>query len=140
MAPEDVESRGPRDHQEPSPEGAAPPVGLIWRLRGRRSFQELYRRGRRQRGALLAVTWLDDGVQPPRVGYAIGRKIGPAVVRNRLRRRLRAVVHELAEAGMVPEGMLLIGAVDAAAGRATSAQLRNELNELLMTMRSGRRG
>lgn len=29
---------------------------------------------------------------PPRVAYAISRKVGGAVVRNRLRRRLRAIV------------------------------------------------
>lgn len=31
---------------------------------------------------------------PPRVAYAIGRRCGPAVARNRLRRRLRAAVRE----------------------------------------------
>jgi len=36
-----------------------------------------------------------DGPEPARVGYAIPRTAGPAVVRNRLRRRLRAVVREL---------------------------------------------
>lgn len=33
----------------------------------------------------------DDG--PPRVGFTITRKIGGAVVRNRIRRRLRAAAH-----------------------------------------------
>ena len=28
---------------------------------------------------------------PPLVAYAIGKRVGPAVVRNRLRRRLRAI-------------------------------------------------
>jgi ribonuclease P protein component len=45
---------------------------------------------RRRRGplAMTAAPSLDPGV--PRIGYAIGRATGPAVVRNRLRRRLRA--------------------------------------------------
>ena len=36
---------------------------------------------------------------PVRVAYAIGRRVGGAVVRNRLRRRLRAVLAEEAAAG-----------------------------------------
>jgi ribonuclease P protein component len=39
------------------------------------------------------VRWLSfDAAQPPEIGYAIGRHVGPAVTRNRVRRRLRAVV------------------------------------------------
>ena len=47
------------------------------------------------------------------MAYAIGRTVGSAVVRNRLRRRLRAVVAELA--GSIPAGAWLIGAGAAAA-------------------------
>jgi ribonuclease P protein component len=140
MAPEDVRSRGSRDHQESSPEGAAPPVGLIWRLRGRRSFQELRRRGVRRRGSKLALTWLDDGSAPPRVGYAIGRKVGRAVDRSRLRRRLQAIVPALASEGRVPAGLLLVGVIDRAACDASTGELREELCELLMMIQTGRRG
>jgi ribonuclease P protein component len=51
----------------------------------------------------------DPAAVPPRVGYAIGRPIGTAVTRNRLRRRLRAVVHDEARLGL-PPGWYLIGA------------------------------
>jgi len=44
----------------------------------------------------------------PRVAYAINRKVGGAVVRNRLRRRLRAIVAGLATAGRIPPGALLV--------------------------------
>ena len=40
---------------------------------------------------------LDGGHDPPRVGFAISRRTGSAVVRNRLRRRLRVVMHRLSE-------------------------------------------
>lgn len=44
----------------------------------------------------MTVTWApaDDG-DTPRVAYAIGRAVGGAVVRNRVRRRLRAAVAEI---------------------------------------------
>jgi len=40
----------------------------------------------------------DNG--PARVGYTVSRKVGTAVERNRVRRRLREIVRRAAEAGM----------------------------------------
>ncbi|HYJ73028.1 MAG TPA: ribonuclease P protein component [Actinomycetota bacterium] len=57
-------------------------------VRGRKSFAALSRHGRRVReGPLTVIHRADDTA--PRVAFAVGRKVGPAVVRNRLRRRLR---------------------------------------------------
>ena len=44
----------------------------------------------------MTVTYLPDSSPVPRVAFAVGRRVGPAVVRNRCRRRLRAVLAELA--------------------------------------------
>jgi ribonuclease P protein component len=84
----------------------------IWRIRDRRTFEDLRARGRRHRCGPIAVTALlvDDG-RPPRVAYAIGRAVGPAVVRNKVRRRLRAVAADLA----LPSGAYLISATPSAA-------------------------
>jgi ribonuclease P protein component len=51
------------------------------------------RRGEKRRGRLFLVEVLDrnDGL-PPRVGYTVTKKVGNAVVRNRVRRRLREAV------------------------------------------------
>lgn len=49
--------------------------------------------------------------------WAVGRKVGPAVVRNRLRRQLRAIVEELARAGRVPPGAYLVSVTPGAVGR-----------------------
>jgi ribonuclease P protein component len=68
----------------------------VGRLRGRRAFADLAQRGRTVRSGPLRVRYLaapsdvDDGAA--RVGYAIGKKAGGAVERNRIRRRLRAAV------------------------------------------------
>jgi ribonuclease P protein component len=66
-----------------------------------------------------------------RVAYAVGRRVGPAVVRNRLRRQLRAAVREIAVGtdGLAP-GAYLISARPEAAGR-PYAELRADLGDAL---------
>jgi ribonuclease P protein component len=51
------------------------------------------------------------GVDEARVAFAIGRRVGGAVVRNRLRRRLRSVCAEL----RLPAGEYLVSVVPDAA-------------------------
>ena len=99
----------PRAPQPKPTHRRTPAMGALWRVRDRHTFLELQHRGRRGRSGALSVTWLagDDGT-PPRVAYAVGRRVGPAVVRNRLRRRLRAAMAELAPS--LPAGVYLVGA------------------------------
>jgi len=46
----------------------------------------------------VRLTWNPEAgsTTPPRVAFAVGRRVGSAVERNRLRRQLRAVAAELA--------------------------------------------
>ena len=68
---------------------------MIERLSGRRAFDQLRADGeRRGRGPLRLVT-RPDPTQSARFAYAIPRSVGNAVVRNRIKRRIRAVLHEL---------------------------------------------
>ena len=80
-----------------------------WRVRDRASFAALRRSGARTRLGPLSITRVapEAGGSPvPAVAFAIGRSVGCAVERNRLRRRLRAI---LADADLAP-GTYLVGA------------------------------
>src|SRR5687767_8869383 len=91
----DVDARGPGDPTGQAAQGTPSPVRLIWRLRDRATFVALRRSGRRVTRGPITVLWLPaNPTEPTRVAYAVGRGVGPAVVRNRLRRRLRAIIRE----------------------------------------------
>jgi len=79
------------------------------------------------------VAWVpprDDDPAPVRVAYAIPRALGGAVVRNRLRRRLRAMIAELAGGAALHPGRYLVGARDGSATLA-STDLRRHLEAAL---------
>jgi ribonuclease P protein component len=60
------------------------------RLRKRREFEECYASGVRVSGRLLQV-FLRPGPDKPRIGISVPRRVGNAVMRNRLRRRVREI-------------------------------------------------
>ena len=59
-------------------------------------FRRLYRKGKSAAGKYLVLYCRRNGTQENRIGLTVSAKLGHAVVRNRLRRRLREVyrLHE----------------------------------------------
>jgi ribonuclease P protein component len=93
-----------------------PPVGLIWPIRERSMFRALARGRRRRRGdVMVSCAVVAPMTEPPRVAYAVGRPVGGAVVRNRVRRRLRAATRVHA-AALSPGHAYLVHARPGAAG------------------------
>ena len=60
-------------------------------LRSSRDFQRVYRSGRRARADGVTVWTAPSDGGATRLGLAVRSSVGGAVVRNRLRRRLRAI-------------------------------------------------
>lgn len=132
------EARLPASHEHPSrarhPEvasaqGPRSPVGLIGRVHGRGAFERFRAEGRRvSAGELWCVVVTDPSDDGVRVAYAIGKPVGPAVVRNRIRRRLRHLISENSAAW--PPGSYLIGVRPRAAG-STYEELGQMLQRIL---------
>ena len=85
-------------------------------------------------GFVLLVRERADGTDDLRVGFTVTKKIGGAVVRNRMKRRFRALAREL-----LPEGGLA-GADHVLIGRAGGVErdfglLRDELAKALARAR-----
>ena len=116
---------------------------MIWRIRARSDFSRLAAEGHRARAGVLWCTYLLDppGTTPvlstarPRVAFAFGRALGPAVVRNQLRRRLRAMLQAESSGAGVPAGLYLFGARPGAEARSFS-ELQLDFEALLRRVRA----
>ena len=101
-----------------------------FRLRRTVDFQRVVRAGTRStsRSVVLHLAARADE-EPPRVGFVVTRAIGPAVRRNRVKRRLRALMLE--RLPLVPTGALLVVRAMPHAATATYADLAADLDRCL---------
>jgi ribonuclease P protein component len=98
-------------------------------MRRREDFTVAVRRGSRAGGLLLSAHLLvrpDKGDEPPLAGFVVARSVGRAVVRNRVRRRLRPLVRRYLPA--LPGGSLLVVRAHPPAATARQPDLAAELD------------
>jgi ribonuclease P protein component len=101
----------------------------VERLRRRDHFQEVYRAARSAADRRLVVYARPNGLTVSRIGFAVGRKVGGAVARNRVRRQLREAVHR--QAATLPGGWDWIVVARGAARGACFTELQTSLTGLL---------
>ncbi|WP_067797476.1 ribonuclease P protein component [Actinomadura formosensis] len=116
------------------------------RMRRRDDFTLAVRRGRRTGRPTVVVHLLHPdeppaAAAPPLVGFIVARPVGNAVVRNRVRRRLRHLVRPHLD--RLPAGSLLVVRANPRAGEARpdelAADLESALDRLLRPASKGRR-
>jgi ribonuclease P protein component len=104
-------------------------MGSLDTLHAPRDFEALQRRGHSRAHPLLVVRYVRNGLDRTRFGFSTSRKLGGAVVRNRVRRRLRAIVQRLRP--IIGSGWDVLVVARAGCVEARSAELTAVLERLL---------
>ena len=105
------------------------------RMRHRAEFDLTVRRGSRAGRRLLTGHLLvraGNEAQPPRVGFVVSKAVGNAVVRNKVRRRLRSALRGYLPT--LPGGSLLVVRAHPQAATARQADLAAELDLVMGTL------
>lgn len=101
------------------------------RITRRADFQRVREKGRSISGKFLVLGYLQDETlsEPIRLGLITTKRIGNAVVRNRVRRRIRGVLQRTGE--IVKAGHWIVLIARNRAAHATSEQLEKEWKWML---------
>ena len=105
-------------------------------LRRRADFEALGRHGTARSTPLLVLRWMRTDQAETRIGLSTPRTLGGAVQRNRVRRRLRALMGERIE--RIGPGWDLLLIARPAAGDASYAELGAAIDSLLRRTDIGR--
>ena len=98
--------------------------GKRTRLTDSPDFERAYRQGTAYRGKLFSVHAFPNELGTPRLGLSVSRRVGNAVTRNTVRRRLREVFcSALPE---IPGNLDLVVSARPAAAEATFRELSEE--------------
>ncbi len=101
------------------------------RLRANSDFQRVRKQGKSVANPLLVLIQAPNPDGNTRFGFAVGKKIGGAVVRNKVKRRLREHLRLMWQAGQLRVGVDVVVIARDTAGSATYATLSRALDDLL---------
>lgn len=131
------ESGRERAAEEGEAAGTPRPVrlrfGRAQRLTKAREFEGVHRARVRKVVGPLAVSGAPNGLGHARLGLSIGRRVGPAVVRNRIKRLIREAFR--LEQREMPAGLDLVVSVRSATGAGLGVY-RESLREAALELRA----
>jgi ribonuclease P protein component len=101
------------------------------RLRAEADFTRIRSQGMSQGNRMVTLLALPNGLEHNRYGVIVSKRVGKAVTRNLVKRRLREVLRELDRVGSIAPGFDLALIVRPIAAGATFAELRDAVSGLL---------
>lgn len=96
-------------------------------LKRRKEFERVYSNHYRYPGKCFVILVHREPGTESRAGIVVGRKVGKAVVRNTVKRRVRALLRELPEFREIQRDLLIIARPSA--GVVAWKELREELEQ-----------
>jgi ribonuclease P protein component len=103
------------------------------RLHSTGDYQRVYRNGRRFPAKHFLLFCHRSPEESSRIGLAVGRKVGPAVVRNLVKRRLREILRRLRADFPFPVDVVIVAHPGSAA--LDQAGMELEVRQLLRNAR-----
>jgi ribonuclease P protein component len=105
------------------------------RLTDSSEFERVYKQGTAYRGRFFSVHAFPNELGTLRLGLSVSKKVGNAVVRNTLRRRMREIFAIVA--GDAEDDLDLVISARPAAREATFEELRGEFERALRKLGAG---
>lgn len=100
------------------------------RLRRPELFPKVYKEGKSLAAREVVLYFLYPGTEgPTRVGFSISKKVGKAVTRNKIKRRLKSILESIAD--NLRGGYILVFVGRPAAAESSFAELREAVRRLL---------
>lgn len=99
------------------------------RLTKPKDFSSLYNRGKKAVGRYIVIYFRNRSTGPNRIGFTVSKKVGNAVRRNRVKRKLREIVrnHPIS----LGNGMDFVIIARSSATMATYSELKRDVDALL---------
>lgn len=103
------------------------------RLNEKRLYDQVFRRGTWARGRYFSVVWLATN-KPGKLGFIVTKKVTKsAVARNRSKRRIRALMHELLQGDFSPlmQYHYLVVVLHQTVDNVSPGELKNQVERVL---------
>lgn len=108
---------------------------ISYRLKSPKEFRQIYQKGKFLAGPYLVMHFRKNGLECYRIGFSVSKKVGKAVVRNRVKRKLREIcrLHE----DLFPTGWDFIFVAREKSNSASYGEMEKNLVKLVKRIKAG---